>query len=677
MKAELYASTGFNAVNVPDSITTLRSLFTPVKTYDNINLNQSIWQPELRVSGLDPKVARTIDYVVIQGDPILEESAYTVDHFSFVAPNICSFSLYIDAYNTMGGLGATSGNLILSGTAKRMHVTVADDNATFFTLPEPFQNADREMLTTSTVFDDIENDPISLISVTSVPPAYVDVIAKTGESTIFNDVKVNLQAPSTIEKAPEVYGQKQDWVEITNKVDDVEVKSYHANLSEVVKVRSAGSDVTATRLTQYMFNKAIMLNPSEVWFRTVTAFDFSNDNISLVNEIVRYGLEGCIVAIWEVPDCFMNIKKENTPGGSGFVPGTYSVNKETKDIGIGEIENKEYNKTVVLPSVTCYNNKVRYGQSRSVTLFSYCSGNAIVKSVYEVTGGTPSSPDSIPVYITADIRPGGAPACMFKMMNNKEKTKPIDAIVGKPWRVPTLAANALHMEYQAKMTLAEQKEAKNKQALVNGINSFVQGILYDNNNNVPTVENSGLPYFDASGLGDPYNDNPITMHQSMANGSIGNLAKFGAKIGKSALSAVANVAASYVNTQIQYQSQMEILNRRAAVAGSNLSIGNSDVLRDATSNNFGVVVSTFTPEDINGFDTFLTRFGYNVGNRRITNTDFSSRPAYNFVQVNEMTIQSVTGNTALVNLAIAQLQIGLRIWHKAPNAADMEASGNR
>lgn len=132
-----------------------------------------------------------------------------------------------------------------------------------------------------------------------------------------------------------------------------------------------------------------------------------------------------------------------------------------------------------------------------------------------------------------------------------------------------------------------------------------------------------------------------------------------------------------VNTKRQYDAQMEILGTRSRLATSNVSSGNSDTLRELTGNEFIMVVAQYSPEDLTNFDTFLTRFGYNVGNRRITNADFYSRPAYNFVQINDMTIQSVTGNEALIDLAKSQLKIGLRIWHKAPNAADMEASGNR
>ena len=145
----------------------------------------------------------------------------------------------------------------------------------------------------------------------------------------------------------------------------------------------------------------------------------------------------------------------------------------------------------------------------------------------------------------------------------------------------------------------------------------------------------------------------------------------------SGIGTVATTAMNGYNMSKAQQEQQQLLQHASIAASAQISVGNSNFARECGMNTFIMIISQYSDTDTIAYDTFLTKYGYNVGNKIITNLDFYTRPAFNYVKVNDITIESVTGSLNLINMVKEQLKLGVRIWHKKPNYLDMTAGGNR
>ena len=188
MKVKLYAQTGFNAVDIPDSIKIIEDNFIPLKTETNIGIIQNDYIAQITVGNIEHYEARKIDYVIIEDDdtPLNNnKTCYTVESFEMVAPEVCKFTLLIDAYNTIGGFNIDSGNLIVAGSANRMSVSLVEDNSQFFVLPEPFKPSGKIKITTDSLSKPNNYNYIfRMLETLTIPPKTIGAKIKVGTENI-------------------------------------------------------------------------------------------------------------------------------------------------------------------------------------------------------------------------------------------------------------------------------------------------------------------------------------------------------------------------------------------------------------------------------------------------------------------------------------------------------------
>ena len=633
---KMYGNTGFNSVDVPDSPKLIEENFEPIKEYDEINVIQNEYLAYIIVDDISPAEARKIDYIIIEEE---DKSCYTVERYEFKADETCKFYLILDAYNTMGGFNEGSGNIVVSGTANRMSVPLTEDDSRFFTLDEPFKPAEKSKIEFLQPFAN-SNDSISLIEVIAIPPKIVEPVYYTGVSTKSG---IQIQSPSNIQKNINGCGVGQQMIEQEQGSGDSKVSSITFALS------------TSPMLRKLVQTTLSILNPFNSSARSIKTGSrwFDSNKISyaisiekqgtvtgdLIQDFREQGMDNNVVAYWEVPTRF--ITATSNP---------YQPDKES-DSEYGGITNascKVENATLTITHFQkIYNNKARYGQSIVLKLFNGASGAQLDKYIHEVANiGTLPNAESYPVDVVqgADIRPDGYPIGAFRYINQVSQGEVLcEVLNGANWRQVPLVASGLSGEYQTQRNISRQynrEQGFNIAKIVGSVGALVGGI--------------GL---------------------TVATGGAGSVA--GAGLIQAGTTGIFANTKNYISNSIQQKDQQAQLQQEAVSSATQLEVGNSSLARDTGHNIFYVLKSTYSDSDLIAFDTFLTKYGYNVGNKWIDNGYFYSRPAFNFMRINDITIVSQTASLSLLELVKQQLQAGIRIWHKKPNITDMTAGGNR
>ena len=129
-------------------------------------------------------------------------------------------------------------------------------------------------------------------------------------------------------------------------------------------------------------------------------------------------------------------------------------------------------------------------------------------------------------------------------------------------------------------------------------------------------------------------------------------------------------------TQAMYalKQQEKELAARASVAHPVLTMSTSNYLRECGYNAFYTIISSYSDTDLRAFDDFLTKYGYNVGNKAFEESDFYSRSHFNYVKLKSIIMKS-DRSMWMRNVAEEQLLRGVRIWHEYPSRGAI-ADGN-
>lgn len=636
---KMYAQTGFDAVNIPDSISMLQENFTAIKEYEDYNVIQTEYLAYVTVDDMSPELARRIDYVTIESDESnLDKSCYTVETYEMQAPEVCKFTLLLDAYNTMGGLGAESGNMVVSGSAERLSVSIEEDNANFYPLDEPFAPSERSENVITKLAD--ITDSYLIIETLTVPPRTLtetpmtqyDMFEAGGvtyqyyDSAAVGGITINT---GTGDSAINTFTKM-----IVPNGRPLIPTTYSVNLPDgTYKSVSLGTRLWRHDSDAENNNKGIEYEV-EVQQKTGTSPTTVTIKGDLFKDMRNNGRDNDIVAYYEIPKLYGEFEQ-----GIGYNP--------TVDSNYGGLigcKNKvTINNTTFAPKVV-FNNKARYSQNCTVKVYSPVSGRFIDKRLFEICnpGTLPASTMVGEYFITADVRAQGSPIFGWSYLNGvSQKSSLAEVITGGNWRNV-----ALGIEGMSNINLAQHR-----------LESESERNEYNVGANLASVVGSAA-------LG-------------AAAGSIvpglGTVA--GAVVG--GIGGLINVGVGYVKSSKAIQEQQELLQHQSIAASAQISVGDSNFARECGMNTFFMIVSQYSENDTADYDTFLTKFGYNVGNKRISNADFYSRPAFNFVKINDITIESITGSLNLINQVKEQLKLGVRIWHKKPNPLDMTAGGNR
>lgn len=633
----LYAQTGFDSVNIPDSLEMLETNFTPVAEYHDIDIIQTRYVAKLVLDDLNENVVKKVDYCVIKEGA--EYTCYTVEEYAFTSAGVVELHMLIDPYTSIGGFGATSGNLIVSGSANRLTVSKTEDDTKFFTLDEPFSPAERIDNTITKLL--AITDSYLIVETVTVPPKTVSAKLPDGAS-IDGNLDQNYDGAGigankltyTIEgQSTQVYTRM-----ILPRGRKLMPTNYTMSLPDgSSKVISLG-----TRLWRHD-NAAETGNMGIEYEVTVDDKTIKGD---LFKDMRDNGRDNDIVAYYEIPTlyCSCTPVKYDPTGDVGSYGGAGNINNLVK-----------LQSTTFSPK-TVFNNKAKYSQNCTVKVYSPVSGEQLDKRLYEVCnpGTLPNGTMVGEYFITADVRAEGAPIFGWSYLNGvSQKGTLAETIEGGQWRSVALGIEGMSNINLEQARLDTQFGQQRRQAGVGLIGSVIGG---------------GIAGAKALGAGGALAGSIIPGAGTAAGAGIG------AAVGAVGGGLVAGV--SWLLTSKKQQEQQQLLDHESIAASAQVSVGSSNFAREMGLNTFCMIVSQYSDYDTWCYDAFLTKFGYNVGNKAISNADFFSRPAFNYVRLNDITIESANASMSMLELVREQLKAGVRVWHKKPNVNDMMPGGN-
>lgn len=156
-RIDMFAETGFNAVDIPYCPQMLYDEFDVFKRYQDLPIVQDEWEANIKVDDLTPEEVRKIDYVIIVDEiDTTKMTCYTVKNYKFLSDDVVQINLLLDPYNTMGGfIKGSNDNVVVAGSVKRLTVPLnykagvyeQAENKDFFVLNEPFSPATRLKMT--------------------------------------------------------------------------------------------------------------------------------------------------------------------------------------------------------------------------------------------------------------------------------------------------------------------------------------------------------------------------------------------------------------------------------------------------------------------------------------------------------------------------------------------------
>ena len=653
MKVELYGNTGFDSVNIPDSPQMVRQYFTPKKVVEDCPINQTNDQANIIVE-IESNLAKTIDYVIIEKNQD-DISCYTVEHRNETSPDIVVFYLLQDSHGCIGGFGLDSGNLIVSGSANRLTVPITEDETKFFTLDEPFQPSERF----DVVFDRLGNpqlqNTIIFAETITIPPQTIESVIEPENFGWETSVKKNTWTGVlgvNIGESIAQYKKDTDAGKVETLIINREIKPVMRPLksTEVVLTDIDGSQKTILTQTRYW-----VMSPG------FTDYEINLDGKTIKGNLIKdfrdNGRDNDIINCWEMPVEFFEYtdsfkyepKTENAGPGSNFG-------------GVGKYYNKIINRNITIQSnYFPYNNKVKYSQSHEIKIFNPVINSQMNKRIYEIvnSGSQPNQQTFVSNFIiTADPRPQGCPIFLFEYINGiSQRMYSAEVLTGGNWRnIPLCATGLSNMNYE-KARLEQEKRIQEKNSIgsiLGGLGQIALGGLM--------VAGSGAGAVATGGASAPVSAGGMTAGGSMILSGGGT---------------ILGGITSFIGASQRQQEQQELLNRQSISASSQLLGGNNDFSRDCGNNRFYMMKTSYSQNDLFAYDCFLTKFGYNVGNRPISNADFFSRPAFNYVRLNDITIKSEKYSLNLIENVKTQLKAGVRIWHRPVNVDDMSAGGNR
>lgn len=700
MVVRLYRDTGFNAVDIPDSPQMLEKNFSYFKQYANVNIQQINNLAYVTVE-LNEKYAREVDYVVFIDDTTAVNknvSMYTVDGFMMLAPDVCKLQLREDAYNTLGGFSdpnmpygpkTPSGNTILAGSANRLSVSVDEDNEVFYNAEEPFSPSKPSKIEFDNLLP-LSGKTIKIVEVTALPPGYTINFFKPGEETPIDDNIIGkiIGGAKTIWRiATRPFSQHSiiidnDGERQVNFVDTSSLKLRRINETTIRMTTPNEKEIYLKTGTSYFIiddtGKYMDSEKANITYNLLTSeiIELKPEKHDLLMDMNEADMVDAIVGYWEVPMEY--IQNYKIPGEKQYIAQSEKVNEEEPVMGASEVQAACYRKQLVASyPPNLYNNKAKYGQSFTITVYSPASGEKITKTIPELINDKPGAvykeedPETgeeitynykLQYAIVSDPRRGGSPLFMWRFVtsNSEQIDTPMEYIKGLSWRSVPLRVSGVTGELFDRMRMSQQKS----NILFTGLGVALTG--FKTVNTSVDIERS-IP--DPNAIPDLFTDEvPMinkTYHMTQEKLQIGNLNRL--KLGGGMIAA----------GLWKISQQNDILNARGTSAGVNIQVGDSNYMRDINFNTFIQANARYDNLDLADFDTFLTRYGYNVCNRPLTNIDLYSRPGFNFVRVNDLSIQSVGGNSNLQNRVVNQLKNGVRLWHRPPNRQDMLAGGNR
>ena len=654
-RVRIYTNTGFNGIDIPDSISMLMHGDHELIEYNDVNIGSAENLQSIKVSNIDSADAATVDYIVVKDDNGLEV-LYTNMGSKYIAPRTFEFILEPNCLPLI-----LDDITIISAVAERMHVN--DDDDIFYPNQEPFEATEPFNVGYTTFdsrFPNRGNPAVTnIVETITIPPAFTP-LADNKDIGDGNKVTQRVYGPTqqfTNKNGPEYdYTNPQSAI-ITDS--DGNVLQENIMMTMQPKFRSGAHTIIGLVAFGQFAEAANIDSGSYYWISGAQ---------QVINDLKALGADSSVTNSWAVPTAYIGALSDGGYNQSGAAGGVSNIGNNAV------LDFFEWG----LPVAGVFkNNKVVYAQAVTTTVYNPVSGSSLTKQAYEVrnpevkpsdikTGGYICS-----FQISADIRPEGCPMFMWTNKNGNAVTGFPEVIEGGNWRRVPVSADTYSGSYWDRRQLAMQKNILNM-SLAESYSAGNRGSkgLFDSVIDILLGNTFAGRLTQAAGYGSIY---PQAIREFTGQ-TIGQLPS---KLipGSFGISSIGMQGLSFGQANRALELQEIELNARATVASPVISISTSNFLRDLGYNTFYGIVTSYSQNDLFAFDKFLTKYGYNVGNKKFEETDFWSRPHFNYVKLKSITMKS-DRSLWIRNMAEQQLLRGVRIWHEYPNAGAIE-DGNK
>lgn len=378
----------------------------------------------------------------------------------------------------------------------------------------------------------------------------------------------------------------------------------------------------------------------------------------LLSDFKAMAMDNNAINYWEIPSYYISSAQYRSGGYNPTSPVVAGCLTEITPI---------YESSSVGYTNNSYNNKARYSQSVRVTVYNPCSGARLEKSVADLLPSTalPSNTTHNLAYaITADLRPDGCPIFSWAYADGESVLDHgMQLIKGGSWKKVPLTASGLSGSYFNR--LSKQNDIANTALLVGGalaapVVGKIAGLAAEGMSE--TIQYAGQSYQPLAKVAKPGMTgirNTLLGIQSASSRGIGP------------------AIGGYALASIKQLQQQELLSAQGIAAEGPKFTADSDYGKDIGENKFHYYITEYDKEDMKDYDTFLEKYGYNVGNMVIGTQHFWSRDNFVYVRINDITIKSEKAGQELLDKVTDQLKAGVRIWRKAPTIAAMNPGGNR
>lgn len=346
-----------------------------------------------------------------------------------------------------------------------------------------------------------------------------------------------------------------------------------------------------------------------------------------INLLRQYGMENAILSSYDLPIQYVDL--ENVDGATGHIQ-TIKPKK------------LEFTNPLNLYYASVNNQKALYGKYNTIKLLSNCSGESIEFHPEDVAVN-----GQLTITITCDPRSTGKPVASFKYYKGTDVSNLLlNSVNGENWaNTPILftdksgsAVDRLNFNTNQAVTVENARLKGEQQMIANVVGGAVSGA---GNGVSPT---------------------------SMLVGGIAGGVKAGL---------VTAFNAHYENQILKntLEAEKEIFTRNLTYTQPQVSFAKSQALRDYVGNSFYVIQNRLSVADIINYDTYLTRYGYNVGNVDFNLSYLDNRKNFVFLKFNDLNIRN-NKSIYIRNQAVAELKNGIRLWKVRPNSVYMKADGN-
>lgn len=614
-----YKNTGYNPVNIPDSLDFIKNHFTPL-TLPAIDIIQN--------EGLDSVTVRAtwaqvqgIDYCVIEPDAESSgvSACYCVGVPSMEASDVCTLPLIYDAVTSSGGPGAIT---FLDGITERH--TTSDDTMFKYASPDP--------LTTP-------REPLQL-NTGSMRFAYrggdTDFSGKEGETS-------DGKGFTAIETSIDLYKLGKEFDDSGKLLNGEGMTFTDGQGNNCTVPLVEGLDTSITNHTNYAIGDG---NDSRYTRAPGTnqydpTFDVIKRGLGALRSL---SAESSLISQVRYPADFVSPSID-------ILDGSYSVLRgKDQTVDITELQLNPYG--------TIQNNRLLYGDYNKYGLIT-AAGNKAEFLPEQIMDTTDKSPQ---VRAIADPRPDGKPYFRYKkyLKNDSFNAFFMSAVSGLPWCNVPLIYNEASGSY-----LTQQNMQNGAQSAFGNYSTTIQTASV---NMDYALANTGLSMAQSAtnAVFSAINSNTGGEASQGVLNSVIDMIKEG--IGYKQKKDLNALTIQNVTNQYNLSRQRELQNygvSQYCVVPQIMFPFNSNIIRDFIGNGVVPYRYRYSDNDVKRIDKLLTMYGY-VDSVALTPNLFNCRQYFDYVKASNVTV----GGSLPIwkkQLIASQLNAGVRVWHVIPS----------